>query len=99
LANQPRHADQACQDALQRFEIALYSRRTVHRRLLSRRPDYPVSRQGVDCIFSGNFLRPVFVGQKGLKRWLAGQRFKRQESLVWMDLRGRNLSPLPAAAV
>jgi hypothetical protein len=37
--------------------------------------------------------------QKELKRWLAGQRFERRESLVWMDRDGRNLSTLPAASV
>jgi hypothetical protein len=46
------------------------------------------------------FLSGVPVrAQKELKRWLAGQRFERRESLAWTDRDGRNLSTLPAASV
>jgi hypothetical protein len=41
----------------------------------------------------------AFAAQKEMKRWPASQRFMRQESLAWMDLCGRFLSALPAAAV
>ena len=50
-------------------------------------------------VFLKNLSAPVFLVQKEMKRWPASQRFRRQESFVWMDQSGRNLSPLPAAAV
>lgn len=49
-ARQARHADQPGQDALQRLEIGLYRRRSVHRRLLSRWRDYRAGGEGVEKI-------------------------------------------------